>query len=225
MKLKQNKTKGKNANGFLSAIISGILTEIVADELLKPSYIVTENKEGLSVNSVSSLAVWQVLLILLGAFVSLWLLINYGIPYIVRQIKKLRYQKTKTYSLEEIVNGFREYEVLVNTIYSDYLKTHDIELSKINSIALFQSLAEIDNEISSIGYENIAAPIFRKSNELCTLKQHLSRYEVLSSISRSELLIKDMELMPGNDPNVANELKGDCAKAKEIIDHLKDLVK
>lgn len=225
MKLKQIKTKGKNANGFLSAIISGILTEIVADELLKPSYIVTENEEGISVNAISTLAVWQIMLILLGAFVSLWLLINYGIPFIARQIQKLRYQKIKPYSLEEIVNDFREYEVLVNTIYSDYLKTHDIELAKINSIALFQRLAEIDNEISSIGYENIAAPLFRMSNELCTLKQHLSRYEVLSSISRSELLIKEMELMPGNDPYAAKELTDDCIRAKEIIDHIKDLVK
>lgn len=225
MKIKQTNSKGKNVNGFLSAIISGILTEMVADELLKPSYEITKIEEGFSIQAVSTLAFWQIMLILFGAFMSIWLLINYGIPFFIRQIKKIRYQKTKNYSIEQIVSDFREYEIVVKTIYASYSQTHDIESVKIDSIELFQKLAEIENEIISFENDNDLTYLFRRSNELCTLRQYLSRYEIVSCLSQSEILIKDMERLTGNDLPAEKELKDDCARAKAIIDYLKEMTK
>jgi hypothetical protein len=165
------------------------------------------------------------LLILLGAFVSLWLLINYGVPFIVRQLKKIRYQKTKTYSLEEIVYDFRDYGELVKTIYSDYLRTSEVKLMMINSSALFLRLVEIDNAFNSIGYDNAKQSLFKKNDELNTLKHYLSHYEFHSIMSLSEILINNMEYNLGNNPIAEKELKNDCIKAKEIIAHWKEMVK
>ncbi len=225
MKLRQDKTKGKNVNGFLSAILSGILTEIIAGELLTPSYSITKVENGYSIYTASTFAVWQVLLILLGAFVSLWLLINYGIPLILHQLRKIRYQKTKTYTLEEIVYDFRNYSELVKTIYSDYLCISDVNLLMINSSVLFLRIVEIDNAFNSYGYDNIKQSLFRKIDELNTLKHYLSHYEFLSIIMLSETLINYMESSLRDDSMVAEELKDDCAKAKAIIAHFKEMVK
>lgn len=222
--MKQIKTHDNNTKGFLSAIISGILTEVIAGEFFRPTYTAIRTNEGFTISSQAVLNSWLSISIILVAFLIIWLILYYCIPFIAYKLSNTVYQKARKYNNQEAVNCFREFSSLVKTISYEYSQTEDIDLVIIGSSNLFIKLIGVYDTFRLKKVEMIKKSVFGNSGDFRLMGKYLSKYEYTSTILCLERIINSLMLKSqDNSYQASDELKKAVKRQLQLSWNLRNI--
>lgn len=218
----------KNSNKVayaLTAVVAGILTDLLYDVLAEESFQGTLINGTIQVIRVSKFIIIERIIIILILFLLLWFLLSFLVPLLVYCIGSLRVYNIPKLSAEKVLDTYKECKhdiiILQETVKNMPTQQDDKYVIIFNNICLI--ILKLHNVFCSNKKTNerIVKNSFRTGATVDDMGIKLSSYEFLSIVNiANQILILSLKLAPGDTNKLLN---GDYANISKYLDDLKNL--
>ena len=203
------------------AVVSGILTELIYNEISISYYQKQIINEVETFVEISQTPFWVKLSIILSLFLAIWILLSIVLPRIIYKIKSIHHKRKPTYNNREVINIFndikREAQNISFVFNSDFSKISFGLLYSDDIAICINKLHAIFCSNSKIQKKTIET-VLRNSASISTKGNLISKYELVSLICVLEQLFKECMQKDNCDPN-------NCSLFQEDVDELQKKIK
>lgn len=206
----------KELFNYLSAIASGILTNVIYDELFPYYYEKIESSNSIMFIQIEQFNFFEKILIIMTIFFVVWFLLSVIIPFIIKKIKDLSYKKRKVYSKKDIMTNYNNINKNVQKLIESNIIILSDENFKYNNTVL---ASEISNNINNLykifcpsknAQKRIVKSAFRQGNTINDIGKYISHYEFEALLNNIEIIFNSIfqentNALKENDYNLLKE--------------------
>lgn len=210
--------------GEISAIVSGILTNLIYEELAVTKFKIVSTEGECFVIQLNDGAFGIRLAVIMGTFIVLWLLISLVIPICVNQIERLRYKNIKGFNKKSVVTVFHTMKKNVQEI-SEQIRNLS-ETNRLHVLPLYTcELGQIINRMHDTfcprtrHLKRIVQASFRNGATVYDMGRYISSYEFDTLLNEIQRLLEEV-----SKSSRSKLLQADCEMLKEQLSIIKNVV-
>lgn len=214
--MKQKNKQFTKISSILSAIASGILTDLICEQFSATSFTITFNNNVYHIKSIEDSNLVFKLVAIVLVFFLIWFLIAILLPNFLYAIDRLKTKNKPKYTKHKLLE---RYTKLKDDALKAFTLSNKCDEPNLYLYELFKCVNELDKLFSAV-QPKVIKSVFKKSNSASDIGYNISPYEFKLLINTLEIQIA--KLIENVNPQ---EIQTDYKFIKECITRLKECSK